>query len=126
MRRRTCLITVIVFIILAAIFAVWLFRTEHVVLIAKPGETVSAYGIPAISAHRGSLGGNKATIYHNSREVEHSGYLCKGGIILERLNDSETNNDVTVENGCSESLTIEIWWYSFRLLNPLIPLIAND
>ena len=120
MRRRTCLIMVIIFIALSTSLAVWLSQTDRVILTAKPGETVSAFKIPAISAHKASLGGIESKIYRNTGQVEFRGYLCKGGLIMERLDDSAQNNDVTVKNECSETVTIEIWWYRFRMLNPFI------
>ncbi len=121
MRRwRRCLIILTVFISLLLVIGLWLFRTESVVLTALPGETVSVYDIPAISAHQARLGAVEAKIYRNRLEGSFSGYQCKDGMILEKLNDSEGNNDVTLINNCSESVTIEIWWYSLRILNPFI------
>lgn len=120
------MITLTVFIVLVVAFGLWLFRTEHLILTAKPGETTSVDDIPTITAHRANLNDKDVPIYRVPLQKDFRGYACKDEIITVMRDDSAPIEDVTLQNNCQETVTIEIWWYSFRLLNHFIPLITDD
>jgi hypothetical protein len=118
MRRKPCLLTLAIFTLILVGAIVWLLRTEHVTLTAKPGETISVNDVPAISAHRAFINGVDSPIaWEEYLGRGLNGYRCYGGTVLVTRNDSDGVHDVTLKNDCTETVTIEIWWYSFRVLN---------
>jgi hypothetical protein len=96
------------------------FRIEHIILTAKPGEIVTVSNIPSVGVFQIPLGGRDVVVdYRSVKRPYFTGYWCEDDNVIFN-EDFSPNDDITVKNDCSETLSIEVYSYVFRVLNGIL------
>jgi hypothetical protein len=119
--KKFILIFGLVLAMLLSLFVILCFWVERVTLVAKPGETITVPDIPFANTSIVKLGDEDVVVdYWYENRPDFTGYyLCENDVISANPIIPKDKSHVTVKNSCSETITIEVYSYSFRLLNAI-------
>lgn len=110
-----------VLVMLLILFIILFFWVEHITLTVNPGENITFANVPSYNTSLVTLGSQPITVdYSYGNSPDFIGFLCEDGVITGNWVVSDGNTNTTVKNNCSETITIEVYSYSFRLLNAIL------